>query len=649
MRPDIEPFTFAVIAPYGNLAGLAKKVAADMPCTLVVRDQVALEEAADAAQELVASHVPDVILSRGGTAAYIRKRVETPVVGISTTALDLLRTLFPFAGQIRHVAFFNYLEPMIGVDLVGQTLGITIDEYFFYGQDDLFACMLRAKMQGAELGIGGVLTARMHEICGVRGIVLEAGEDAVARALREAISIAEVNRVAQQRQARLYTILDTIAEGMLVTDETNTITLINTMAERLLGVSAEQALGRKGQDVIPNTRTLRVLQSGIAEINEIQDAGKFTIVTSRVPIIAENRPVGVVCTFSEAGNIRIAERRLRGRRQNSGFCAHYRLSDILTRDPAMERLKNLAQLYADTDANIVLQGESGSGKELFAQGIHLAGRRGKGPFVAVNCAAIPETLLESELFGHEEGAFTGARRQGKAGFFELAHNGTLFLDEVSELPRSLQSRLLRVLQEREIIRVGGVQVIPVDIRIICATNLELSEQIADGLFREDLYYRLNVLSLTIPPLRDRPQDIPLLARAFLHPAFSGSKGEEAALAELTPRLLSHAWPGNVRELANVMERLVIAVSVMPDRPWIELLDEVWAAGRSRPTVKTTGNVESSLTVPLAGSLKEMTQRLEREAIRTLLADSGNDQAGVAKTLGISRMSLWRKLRQDREE
>ena len=649
MKTDFiaAPYTFAIIAPYGNMAALAKKLAADMPCALLVRDTVALDEAAAIAKKVSEESAPDVILSRGGTAEYIRAVVDVPVVSVSTTALDLLRTLLPFAGQVKRIAFFNYKEPMLGVDMVGKTLGIVIDEYLFHTRDDMISDMVRAKAEGAELGVGGVLISQMRELCGLPGILLEAGEDAVLRSLREAFSIAQVRRDAQQRQARLRTILNTIAEGILVTDEKNILTLMNPSAERLLSLKASEALGKPAQAVVPNTQTRRVLESGQPELGEVQEMGGNTVVTSRVPIIVNGQAVGVVCTFAEAGRIQQAEQRLRGKMRAKGFYARYRLDDIVTQNPAMHALKELARLYAGTDATVLLQGESGTGKELFAQGIHQASPRRHGPFVAVNCAAIPESLLESELFGYEEGAFTGARRQGKAGLFEVAHQGTLFLDEVSELPRSLQARLLRVLQEREIVRVGGAQVVPVDIRIICATNRDLAAWTQAGQFREDLYYRLNVLLLAIPPLRERPEDILYLALCFLQLSLPAAKQESQLRKALGKKFLAHSWPGNVRELASTMERLALVMTMLPDTPWEALLEQVWQHHRSAAACLDKGAAATAaLQVPLQGSLKSMTRTLERNAIRRLLAEHGNDQGKVAKMLEISRMSLWRKLQAD---
>jgi propionate catabolism regulator PrpR len=637
------PYSFVLIAPYGKLAASFVGIAAGWPCTLRVWENVTLDEAAAIAEQAVAETETEVIFSRGGTADYIRSSVDVPVVSVSFTPLDLLRTLQPFAGVISRAAFFTYREPMPEVRTIASLLNMTIDEYLFHSRDDIFGKMLEAKAKGAQIGVGGILVAKMRELCGLDGILLEAGEDSVSRALHEAFAVAKVRREEQHRRARILTILNNVAEGILVTDENNDLTLINPTAERLLGVAAAEVQGRDARAVVPHTRTAEVLRSGVPELNEVQEINGNTIITSRVPITAVGRTVGVVCTFSGADRIHQADNKLRRQMQAKGFRARRRLNDVHTDDALMRELISLARVFASTEATILLQGESGTGKELFAQGIHLAGKRSDQPFVAVNCAAVPESLLESELFGYEEGAFTGAKRRGKAGFFELAHKGTLFLDEIGELPRPLQGRLLRVLEEGEIVRVGGEQVISVDVRIICATNRDLGLWTSDGHFRQDLYYRLNVLPLTIPPLRERKGDVMLLAELFLRRRMTDPDrlDTEVFEAQVGDMLRGHNWPGNVRELRNVAERLALAAAMFPDRSWRELLRQVWGAIPSAPAEGKDG----CISVPCAGSLKEMTRRMEQAAIRRLLTEHAGDQQRVAALLGISRMSVWRKLQQ----
>ncbi|WP_291449021.1 sigma 54-interacting transcriptional regulator [Desulfovibrio sp.] len=642
------PYKIALVAPYGNLSAMFARVAEGLPCSLAVRMGVALEEAVAAARQLINSEQPEVICSRGGSADYIQSQVDVPVVTVSTTALDLLRVLLPFQGKIRKAAFFNYQEPLPEVQAVARALGMEIREYLFHTREEKSSRMLEAAAEGAQLGVGGALVAGMRELCGVDGIVLEAGEDAVRRALREAFAIARIRRVELQRQARTMTILNTIAEGIMVTDENNALTLINPAAENILQIKADETVGRDARDVVPNTRTWNVLHNGTSELNELQDINGQTIVTNRVPIRMNGRSIGVVCTFAGAERIRQAEQRLRGRQRAHGFEARWRLADILTRNAGMKDLKKLAAGYAEADASVLIQGESGSGKELFAQGMHLASRRAAAPFVAVNCAAIPPSLLESELFGYEEGAFTGARRKGKAGYFELAHEGTLFLDEISEMPYHLQARLLRVLQEREVMRVGGAQMIPIDVRIICATNRNLQALAARGLFRQDLFYRCNVLPLHIPPLRERGNDILYLACHFLRKGARGAActglDREALDKELGDLLREHAWPGNVRELANVMERLALISDLFPQRSLRELFSRT-RAQESGPCVCGGGDPFTPPSSDNGETLREIARRAEYEAITRQLSACNGDYARAARRLGISRVSLWRKLRE----
>lgn len=633
-----EPYSFSLLAPYGNMTALVTRMTASMSCILSVREGVNLDQAPEVALREVEEHNPEVIFSRGGTADAIRSTVSVPVVSISTTAIDLLRTLQPFAGRVQKVAFFHYQTPMPEVQLVAQVLGLTIDEFIFHNSDEMASRLIEAKTRGAELALGGILVIRMREASGLEGVLVEAGEDAVQRAVNEALSIARIRRVERQRQARMRTILDAVTDGILATDETNALTLVNPTAEKLLRISAQEALGQDIRHVVPNTRTAEVLLSGQAELDDIQDVGGTTIVTNRIPIKVVGKTVGVVCTFTEAARIQQAEQHLRGSLKAKGFQARYCLDDILTNNPTMINLKELTAMYAATDATVLLEGESGTGKEFFAQGIHKKSPRNRSRFVAVNCAAIPETLLESELFGYEEGAFTGAKRQGKAGYFEMAHKGTLFLDEISELPLAIQARLLRILQEREIVRVGGAHVIPIDVRIICATNRSLAEWTSSGHFRQDLYYRLNVLPITIPPLRERKGDIPLLAESFFTsklrvnaPQFDQS----GFVNDVIPALLAYDWPGNVRELRNTMERLAIAASIMPDKSLKHIMLQVWPHAK---LLKKTGCCLAG-----DGNLKTLTRNFEREIIYNLLEKHDQNQAKVAQLLGISRMSLWRKL------
>jgi len=311
----------------------------------------------------------------------------------------------------------------------------------------------------------------------------------------------------------------------------------------------------------------------------------------------------------------------------------YRFTGIIGKSPRMEEVYDLVSRVAETNASVLIQGESGTGKELIARSIHYNSRRKGKPLVILNCAALAEGVLESELFGHEKGSFTGAIKQ-KAGRFELAHNGTIFLDEIGEIPVTTQLKLLRVLQEHEFERVGGEKTIKVDVRIIAATNKDLMAAVKDGRFREDLYYRLNVVAISLPPLRERREDIPELAHFFLA-RFSTETGKklDGIDGPALDMLVRYDWPGNVRELENIIERAVV----------LEKGGSISPA--SLPlTLRGTSDTGDGLKVPEgAGSLTDMLEELEKQLIVKALGENGGSQTAAANALGLKRSTFRYKL------
>lgn len=317
---------------------------------------------------------------------------------------------------------------------------------------------------------------------------------------------------------------------------------------------------------------------------------------------------------------------------------------MVHRSPATRQLIETAREYAKSPSTILIQGESGTGKEIFAQSIHRESRHSDGPFVGINCTALPENLLESELFGYGEGAFTGARKGGKPGLFEMAHRGTLFLDEIGEIPTSVQARLLRVLEEKSVMRIGQETNIPIDVRIICATNRNLEKMVQEGQFREDLYYRLNVLRLELLPLRERREDIPVLIEHFLRvlpeslglpcPAFSDEAREV---------LVEYYFPGNIRELRNIMERLVVISRggiVRREDALSTLRRPEYVAPAAAPSRPPRGESSFSMT----GERRRGLLQVEESAlIRRVLEECGGNKAETARRLGISPSTLWRRL------
>ena len=319
------------------------------------------------------------------------------------------------------------------------------------------------------------------------------------------------------------------------------------------------------------------------------------------------------------------------------YAARYGFPQIIGEAPALEKVSRAIQRSAAAESTVLLMGESGTGKELFARALHHLSPRRKGPFLAINCAAIPEALLENELFGHEKGAFTGAVGR-KVGKLELANHGTVLLDEVGELPFALQAKLLRVLQEHSFERVGGIATITIDVRVVAATNRDLKQAVADKLFRDDLYFRLAVFPITIPPLRARRSDIPLLARHYVeHFCRELGKPLMSISEETMERLLSYDWPGNVRELANCLERAVILCDDA------EMGPELLGFGPSTEVIPPPSELD------LSGTLAQVSRRAaasaEKEKVRQVLQEVGSDRARAAEKLRVSAKTLLAKIRE----
>lgn len=324
--------------------------------------------------------------------------------------------------------------------------------------------------------------------------------------------------------------------------------------------------------------------------------------------------------------------------------ARHGINDLRGDSLAMQSARQSITLFARSPATVLIQGETGTGKELAAQALHRESPRARQPFVAINCGAVAESLLESELFGYQEGAFTGSRRGGHAGLFETAHRGTLFLDEIGEMPVLLQTRLLRVLEEREVVRVGGTKPIPVDVRIVSATHCDLDARIADGRFRRDLFYRLAVLRLNLPPLRERSDDLVPLATWGLKNAMASlgvrpHANLQAELSACAPLLAAYDWPGNVRELRNMMERVALFLAAEP----LQALSPGFLLSVA-PELSQVGRASTSVRQQAAPTI--VTTALEtHETIDQVLARYGGNREAAAKHLGISRTTLWRKSRQ----
>lgn len=436
--------------------------------------------------------------------------------------------------------------------------------------------------------------------------------------------------------------MESTYEGIVIVDRDGFVTMINEAYIEFLGITHSFAIGRHITEVIENTRMHIVAQSGKAEVAEIQRIGKNRVIVTRIPIIKDGEIVGAVgkLMFKDVKDLKMLAKKFTALQSELEYYkeelrkvqGNYTVDNIIGNSKMMKSLKEVTLKAAKGSSTVLILGESGTGKELFASAVHNASCRAHGPFIKVNCAALPDNLLESELFGYDEGAFTGAKKGGKAGKFELANKGTIFLDEIGDMTFNMQVKLLRVLQEREIERVGGTQTRKIDVRIVAATNQNLEEMIARGEFRQDLYYRLNIIALNIPPLRERIEDIPLLCEALLEKIRTRvSHIVESISPEAMQIIMNYSWPGNVRELENVLERAVNFIdgenAILPEH--------------LPPILRNEKKIDNFIyqNKELATILDDV----EKKAIVNALQVAEGNKTKAAKILGIHRSGFYQKL------
>ena len=461
--------------------------------------------------------------------------------------------------------------------------------------------------------------------------------------MNEASEIHGVDKLLHENalmQERLQMILESVQDGICVVDRSGEVTYVNPSYLRIVHKTPEMVVGQNVFETAADGNRCAVLRSGIARIGSIRHKKDGTTIVANVnPIFVDGEIAGVVSVIKDITEIQTLMERL----SQVSAKAEYLEQELLRTKNTAQAFANyigksgkvvdvlaLASKAADSSANVLIRGESGTGKEVIAEGIHYASGRRRGPFIRVNCGAIPGALLESELFGHEKGAFTGAVRR-KLGKFELANHGTIFLDEIGELDKNLQVKLLRVLQQKEFDRVGGEETIHVDVRIIAATNRDLEAMVREGTFRDDLYYRLNVIPIILPPLRDRPDDIPLLVEHFIEKISKENKKDVRGITPDAMQMFMHyLWPGNVRELENVIERV------------ITLMDTDLITAAVLPSY-IKGDIAGREVQSLADDTVLPWEEYEKQIIANALRQ-GTSFNGAAKLLRISHKTVAAKAR-----
>ena len=591
------------------------------------------QETVKCAQTLAAAGA-EIIITRKGTRRIVEEVTNLKVVSLNNSLSDYLWMLKERGLHTPGlIAFFSY-DPMSSDILqMCEMLEVQTKNYIFKSFADCRGCVERALKDGAVFSVGGAWTDPWAKRLGLPHVIVENSVETILNALESATQLRRVQVEEAEKQCLFKTqsemyqaVLDFTHDAILAIDENGRIQVLNPPAERIMGCRAADSVGQPVEAVLPNTLLSDVLESGEKQLDQIMQIHQTLCNTNRIPILVDGQRRGVVATFQDVKQLQNSEQKIRLKLHEKGLVAKYAFNDILGDSPAIRSTIQIARSYAASRASVLILGETGTGKELFAQSIHNASDRRDGPFVAINCAAVSNSLLESELFGYEAGSFTGASRGGREGVFELAHGGTLFLDEIGEIPRETQVELLRVLQEKEIRRVGGSRVIPVDVRIIAATNKDLLQETVEGRFREDLYYRLDVLDLKLPPLRERGDDVKILG---LHLFRQLPGGKDPIMQSQFLYLLEQAgpyqWYGNIRELQNFVERANILMR---------------NAGASSVTVS---DILRRRAEPAPEPCQE-TESRDRRAIEAALHNHPGSMADAARSLGCSRQTLWRKMK-----
>ena len=604
---------------------------------------VGFEQAVAKVHELQASQLIDVVVAAGSNGGYLRQRLDTPVVLVKVGGFDLMQALARARRLSSQVGLVTYEGMAPDLSPFGELFEVGVIQRSYRTEDEALASVQELRQLGITVVVGTGTVADQADALGLAGVFLYS-MDAVREALNDAVEVARASRIEWAKRERLNTILAQLSDGVIAVDQQERIETLNPAMAHVLGIVPGQWLGRTLSEVCPELSLQSTLRLAREDLEKIERVKGRALIVNRMPILEQGMLTGAVLSCQDPISIQRVDRHIRTRIKPNAVGARHELAEFLGESPAAQRVRTMALNCARSPATVLLVGESGTGKELIAQGIHLASERRELPFVAFNCAAVTETLLESELFGYEEGAFTGARRGGKLGLFEAAHKGTIFLDEVGEMPLSLQARLLRVLQEREVLRVGATEPTPVNVRVIAATHRDLKDLVAGGSFRLDLFYRLNILRLEVPPLRERRQDIGLIAQALqtkLGHQLKLRSEFEPFLSELIEQSQHYDWPGNVRELENIIERLMVhgADFSEGDDQMHQLLQatapELFMAKPSKLDVSKAADTP----------LKRRQLQLERVNIAEVLAQCAGDRTAAAQRLGISRTTLWRKLKE----
>lgn len=571
-------------------------------------------------QEYIQRHKVYVIVTRGYNVQFLRERLTLPIVDVRYTFEDIYYSFQQARSLSENIAF---ISTDIIRDQTSAFQTITDNQMLIPTINTLNDIPKKVEElfnQGIDVFIGGKATEDVAKRLGAHSIDILVEPGSIKTALSEAMHLVQLDKEKQKNQSFISAILEATDTGMIAISMDKKINYINKKAklflENDLEAFIETTLVEKINEAAESNDNL---------INQLLTVNHQNLIFNLSPIMIESETIGFLASFEKLDELQVKEGDVRTKLSTKITVARRTFDSLIGSSPELLAVIKMAKQYAETESVVLINGESGTGKELFAQSIHNRSPRRNGPFIAINCASLSENILESELFGYVKGAFTGAMTEGKAGLFEAAHKGTIFLDEIGEVSLNFQAKLLRVLQEKEITRIGDTKSIPVDVRIISATNRRLISMVEEGDFREDLYYRLAVLQLTIPPLRDRATDINELVLYFL-----GRSKKPLKISSSAIQLLStYEFPGNIRQLENITERLV----VLSENATIddELVRDIL---NNEPRLKKVIPANEATSIP----------ENEKELIARTLIRFNNNKTLTAKELKISKSTLWRKIK-----
>ncbi len=589
----------------------------------------------------------EVVLTGHGTGGLLRKWLQIPIVTFGRDPIDFIKGLLKLVENGKQKILVPLYNTSIqDADVLERFFGIDIKCISYKDVTELENIIQNASANGFDATIGGGMTVKYALKNSL--FTIEIGWDGASAlaALETAVSVIKTQRKEQEKTERYECILNATSEGIIASDRGGMITSINSVAAQLLTLDKkENIIGKSINACLPKKLTARVAQV-ISDSTPIYDSlekvNRKSIVCNLHPIFVEGLTSGCVTSFSTTSNLIKTENKVR-RSLAKGHTARYTIEDLLYESQVMHDVVSKSIRFAKIDSNLVISGETGTGKEILAQSIHNLSKRAKQPFVSLNCAALPDHLLESELFGYDEGAFTGSRKGGKPGLFEIAHKGTIFLDEIGETTENVQIRLLRVLQEREIMRLGGEQLVPIDVRVIVASNKDLGKEVHKGRFREDLFFRLNVLRIHLPPLRKRLVDIPILIHVFINELSKQWRSNPIVIPDdCLEKLMNYRWPGNVRQLRNFAECILL---LSPRGFQLDEFETLCSELMEYEQQIIRPEEKKNESENLYDQLKRKKKSKEVDELKKALEQAKYSKTKAAKILGISRTTLWKRLKQ----